>query len=550
MSPRASETAGELVLRTRAEEALHADEPRLVYADWCEEHGRPGEARRIRLMCAQARAILPDPAGIAAVEATLPLAHDEDERALAAHLAVFDWEVVYHRGLPWRLDVRTSRARSAKVWIGRLERLAARFPGIASITLQSGAGERLAVGRSVIARVRALWPRLVAIGLYGFVLDAWMVRTLADMTPTRVSLIPANEAELVSGELDGPLGDLGSVEALHIGGNLWGLGSTWDVGPVAHRLMELRELVVTRLCVADPAALEPLARLERLSVHVVSDLRRFRALSACPLRELRVVMGDDELLGTLPVWRSLRSLSVGVRDAGQANGLVTPNGLSTLERQPALTRLDLHGASGTGCFAAAARAAPSLQHLALDAPLDVDDVAAIVGLAGLRALGVVFPGPSSEIVRVVQALGTTQALGLHVRGLSAPLSEPLAGLSPRALFLTGSRSHRLTDDRIEVIAGADIEQIALDAGWGLRVAPEWLHAAFPRAKLVSFAQTAQDAARVSEERHPTLSLSVGLSRGGAVRAFHPRFEDWAPIDGRPYGRAIETSYVRDMRAAR
>ena len=129
------------------------DLPRLVYADWCDDHGRPERGEFIRLGCALAR---PTPAGpdrTQALAALRALLQSHGSRC-HADLRPADgvWWGVHVRGFPERLTVDLADRP-----VGRLAELFVGVPVTTLTLLRRGrpvSGEPLPAG--IPARVRAV----------------------------------------------------------------------------------------------------------------------------------------------------------------------------------------------------------------------------------------------------------------------------------------------------------------------------------------------------------------------------------------------------------
>jgi len=404
---------------------------------------------------------------------------------------------------------------------------------------------------------------LLSVALHGFPIDEAVLERLADLRPKRLALFPTPSPPV---DRSRALRAFGGIEALYLAGWAWANllhpGPAEDEARLATALSSVRELHLPGLSPRSEA-LTVFSNLQCLSVSHVRGWFRDERLAHLPIRALQVGHATNGVFDDVPDWTDLRSLVIGAPYPNANKSRPGPpsdpmDGLPALARFPGLARLVLDAPVPEGSYRVVAQAAPALVHLSLRADVTPADALAVAGLPRLRALamlpreelnhGTRPPQRLSGIARVLEAAPRLAALGRDIWDLCSDLGEPLARLAPRAVFVSGRHATgttgRMTPARVAPLAASRAPHLAFEHGWGLSLSAAGLRAAFPGTHLVTLSRAVHLRGRAALPlRDPEVSLVAGLARGGAARAMHPRFADWAPLDGEAPGRAIERASI-------
>ncbi len=498
------------------------DEPRLVFADWCDETGDRDLAERFRLQLAIARASFPDTAVIAAAQRQLSgQVVDPD---FVRELGTFRVAVEHRRGLPWRIEVRSTHARKPGRWAELVRVLAARFPTIERAVFEGVEGARYdsrAAGDE-IAPGLGDWPGLTAVGLRYIGLSARGWRAFAELPRVvRLELSGLLDPDVAVGlaRLQG-LEHLRVCQVPRLGAGGW----SEVCGAPIPALAALRSLELEGFGPDAWAPLAGLERLERLSIAESAHRGEIPAIAHLRLRSLDLECVRDTAVAQLPGLDSLTHLGLTVhrgrgrwaRELGRFPRLAslafdpvdraTPLGARVARHAPGLVR-----------FATTARVTPGL----------VFDLTTLPRLAGLRLASSHWD--EGAITRIGLLAGP-RAIEVHPVALEDDrLGRGLAGIGVASLTVSSGDSLRtLTEARLRAVAGPTLEQLVLRGRWRVNAQGRLLRRFLPGLRLLWADELPKDQVGALGAIEG-LGVAIGDPAAWGARVAHPDWRAWASL---------------------
>lgn len=498
------------------------DEPRLVFADWCDETGDRDLAERFRLQLAIARASTPDTLTIAAAQRQLSGQVVDPE--FLRELGTFRVAVEHRRGLPWRIFVRSTHARKPGRWAQLVRVLAARFPTIERALFEGVEGARYdsrAAGDEIALGLGG-WPGLAAVGLRHLLPSARGWQALAELP--RVARLEL--AGLIDPDVAAGLRRLQGLEHLRVSQvPRLGAGSWSDVcGASLPALSRLRSLDLVGFGPDAWAPLAGLERLERLSIAEGAHRTDAAAIARLRLRSLVFECVRDTAVAQLPPLDSLTHLGLTVhrgrgrwvRELGKFPRLVSL-AFDPVDRATPLGARVARHAGGLVRFSTTARVTSGL----------VSDLTALPRLAALRLASSHWD--EGAIARIGLLAGP-RAIDVDPVALEDDrLGRVLAGIRVVSLTVSsGDALRTLTEARLRAIAGHTLEQLVLRGRWRVNAQGRLLRRFLPGLRLLWADELPKDQVGALGAIQG-LGVAIGDPAAWGARVAHPDWRAWASL---------------------